>query len=365
MDGTPAERPRAGRPRADCITPRELVFNITLQCPLKCAHCCFSSDMFQQGHLSLADVERAIEQGARIGTLEIVQFVGGDPFLHADIMAKAIAVARRHGLAAGATTSAYWAKTPERARKVLAPLADAGMTEITLSYDDAHAAFVKLDSVRNALEAALSHGLSTRIAVVLEPGATLTAEVLRRRLEVVDRPEVMVYETTVNSTGRAAETDEETAAARAALDGVYRGPCLSVFRNITVNHDGAVLPCCGVLPHFPDLHVGHLHREGVDGAVRRAFDDPLLKWIAFEGPVAILADVTADDPRPLRPEAFDGICTACERIFGDPAMLRRVRARAVERADRIAAFELAYRAGGLYLPPPALQPAQGQEDGDA
>jgi uncharacterized radical SAM superfamily Fe-S cluster-containing enzyme len=87
-----------GQQSRTVISPRELVINVTLRCPLKCAHCCFSSDMFQHGHLSLDDTLLAIRQAAQVSGIEIVHFVGGDPFLHADIMAEACALARELGL---------------------------------------------------------------------------------------------------------------------------------------------------------------------------------------------------------------------------------------------------------------------------
>lgn len=351
MDGIRHAHADTGPTRADATAPRELVINLTLRCPLKCSHCCFSSDMFQEGHLSLADVNLAITQAARLEGLEIVHFVGGDPFLHTDIMAGAIRHARDIGLGAGATTSAYWAKTPERALAVLAPLVEAGLTELTVSYDDAHAEFVRLSSIDAAVRAALALGVTLRVAVVADPGARLTAAVLRQRLGLAGRPDVKVYETGVNSTGRAAEQGSGTPAERARQDQAYRGHCKSVLRSITVNRDGNIMPCCGVLPHHDTLHIGNIHAGGVGEAVSAAYADPLLKWIAFEGPVAILADVTAADPVPLRPEDFDGICTACDRIFGNPEMLARVRERAREQEGRIALYETVYTAAGLFLPP--------------
>jgi MoaA/NifB/PqqE/SkfB family radical SAM enzyme len=333
--------------------PRELVINLTLRCPLKCSHCCFSSDMDKVGQLPLADVERAISQAARLNTIEIVHFVGGDPFLHPDVLAAAMAHAAAEGLLCGVTTSAYWAKSPKRALESLEPLRRAGLAQITISYDDAHAAFLAPRYVANALSAAQSLGLRTRVAVVVEPQSTITAAWIIARLGI-DPQKVHVYETAINSTGRAAEGDTDTRNQRGAQEGVYRGPCHSMLCAITVDHDGGIRPCCGVLPHRDGLSIGNIRATDVDAAVRTAYDDLLFKWIAFEGPVAILADVTADDPRPLRPTEFDGICTACDRIFGDPDMLARVRHRAEEQRTRIVALETLYGAMGLFEPPTSV-----------
>lgn len=336
------------------IAPRELVINVTLRCPLKCAHCCFSSDMFQHGHLSIADARLAITQAARVGGIEIVQFVGGDPFLHADIMAEACALARELGLRCGATTSAYWAKNAAHARKVLTPLVAAGLTELTISYDDSHAEFVRIGAIRFGVEAALELGLALRLAVTIGPGARLTAASLRDSLGLAARDDVKIYETPINATGRAIADEISTdAAAQAAA----AGPCFSVLRSFTVTHDGAILPCCGVLPHYDGLRVGSLDAGGMEEAVATAFADPLFKALAFEGPAAVLEDLGERG-------CYGGVCEACDRIFRDPAVLARARRRAEERLPLITAMEHAFRGAGLFAPPERL-PDRSEGETDA
>jgi len=332
-------------------SPMELVINLTLRCPLKCSHCCFSSDMSQHGHLPFPEIERAIAQAALLGTFRIVHFVGGDPFIYPDALAAGVAQAAAQGLDAGVTTSAYWAKNETRALETLERMRSAGLTEITISYDDPHAKFVPLRFIQYALKAALALRLKTRIAVVVEPGAQITAAWMRDALNV-DPETVLVYETPVNSTGRAAEVEDDERLRRQAQDTVYRGPCHSMLRAITVDHEGDIRPCCGVLPHREGLSLGNLSETDVAAAVRTAYDDLLYKWIAFEGPVAVLLDVTAQDAKPFKPEDFDGICTACDAIFSDPALLSRARQRAQERAARVDAFERLYAHAGLFVPPP-------------
>ncbi len=192
-------------------TPRELVIHLTYQCPLKCAHCCFSSDMTQAGHLPEAQVQQAIDQAAQIHSMERVNFVGGEPFLHQGILESACRHAREHGLRASATTSAYWATTEVRAIEVLAPLAEAGLDRIIISYDDPHAAFLREKNIVNAYRAARTLGVFAKIAVVVEPGCRIDknymASLLGLPLEGDETGEI--YETTINSTGRAREDASE------------------------------------------------------------------------------------------------------------------------------------------------------------
>lgn len=315
------------------VQPSALVVNVTLQCPLKCAHCCYSSDMFKAGHMSAADVKLAITQAATIPTIRIVHFIGGDPFLHPDILKESIAHASGLGLGAGITTSAFWAKSAAHASEVLGGLGDVGLTELTISYDDAHAKFLRFKYIVNAVGAAISCGIKLRVAVVIEPASKITADSLRVDLGLENDNTVQIYETSINSTGRATEQESAELRERAQHDQVYRGSCQSVLRNIQVTSEGDIIPCCGVLPHHKSMMVGNLLQDGVSASVKCATSDPLYQWISEEGPVAILGKITENDVHPLRPEQFDGVCTACDRMFSSPELLLRARKQATLRTD--------------------------------
>lgn len=306
--------------------PVALVINVTLRCPLKCAHCCYSSDMTKTGHLSLDDVKAAISQAAAAHRFDAVHFVGGDPLLHPALVRDAIEHAAEQGLQTGITTSAFWAKSRERARDVVSMLKAAGLSEITLSYDDAHAQFLKSSHIANAVSAAIDAGLKARVAVVIEPDSRITPASLRAALALDDS--VQVYAMAVNSTGRAADVETDRADLRKRWEHAYRGPCTSVLRNFQVDPEGNVYPCCGVLPHRETMVVGHVREGGLNQAIRHAEGDMLLRWIRSEGPVEVLVRTTADDPVPLAREDFDGVCTACDRLYSSIHLLSRARALA-------------------------------------
>ncbi|MDQ3820138.1 MAG: radical SAM protein, partial [Acidobacteriota bacterium] len=182
---------------ASAIVPRELIIHLTLQCPLRCAHCCVNSDMSKKGHLDLECVLRLIEEASHIQTIERVDFVGGDPFLHQDILHAAFKYASQRDLKTAVVTSAYWATSKEKALKVLKPLAEAGLGRITLSYDDPHAEFVPEEKIVWAFSAAQELALETFVAVAVEPGARITKSYMEELLNDSRRgaARVHIYET--------------------------------------------------------------------------------------------------------------------------------------------------------------------------
>ncbi|MCQ4165545.1 hypothetical protein NM961_12575 [Tahibacter sp. P2K] len=313
--------------------------------------------MGQHGCLDLAAACRAIDDAARMDSVQQVSFVGGDPFLVPDLMRQALQHARGHGLQGTATTSAFWARSPARARAILEPLVQAGLGELVVSYDDAHAEFVPLRNVENAVAAAREFSLRLYVAVTLDAGARIDAAYLRRLLHIAEGdPRETVYEVLVNATGRAADNAAADAAtARRADSRVYRGACHSALQNIQVTHTGQILPCCGVLPHDARMVIGDVSRgDRVDEAVAAAYQDPLWSWIALEGPVQVLVQATAGSAQPLAATDFDGICSACSRLFGSPELLAAARAAAQRKRADLGVHTSVLAALGLWRPP---QPA--------
>lgn len=343
------------------MSDTELVIHLTYRCPLACSHCCFSSDMSREGHLDLDEILQAIDDASRLPSMRRLEFVGGDPFMHADLMLVATRHARERGFhTVGAVTSAYWAGSAERARRELEPLAEAGLSVLTISFDDMHAEFVRSKVVGNAYRAARDLGLLTKVAVTLQPGCSIDRAAV---LDILgagedDAGTLIVYETFINSVGRAkSSASSADLAARRRDERVYRGGCGSVLRNFSVTADRYVEPCCGVIPYQSALSSGRLGERPLDEMILEACDDPVLKWLAFEGPVEILKQITRDDAVPAIDEDFDGICTACEALFSSPGNLEKLQAALPDKQHSLAIQELIYRAAGLFDPP---SPAPGR-----
>jgi len=310
------------------VAPAELAIHLTYRCPLSCAHCCFSSDMSQHGHLDREIAIGAVEAAAAVEGMERINFVGGDPFLQTDLMADVLGRAKNLGLDGSATTSAYWATSERKALQVLAPLVQAGLSRLIISYDDMHARFLKIKHVVNAYRSARQLGIDVCVAVVLQPGSKIDAGHVYDALGVAphDDPGLTIYETAISSTGRAREgVEEDELFARRQAPQVYRGPCSSVLRDFSVTPEGQVLPCCGVLPFRQEMVVGDLNREPLRAAIDRAYNDAAMKWIALEGPVALLCEITAESDTPFAEDDFDGVCHACDVLYSSPELLQRLR----------------------------------------
>jgi len=127
---------------------------LTYKCDGECDHCFVWSSPQAPGTMRLDQVREAIRQAAEIDSVDSVYFEGGEPFLFYPIMLKGVELARDHGLDAGIVSNAYWAESVEDAELWLRPLAELGLSDLSLSTDDYHGETESARRVANATEAA-------------------------------------------------------------------------------------------------------------------------------------------------------------------------------------------------------------------
>jgi organic radical activating enzyme len=334
------------------IVPTILALHLTYRCPLQCAHCCVDAGPGRRTELTAEQIKTLIRQAALDCKVEGIGITGGDPFLIPELAALAVAEATAYGLKAHIVTSAYWAKSPQEADERLGAIGARSLDELCISYDDSHAQYVKFDRISHAYQAAMKRGLKVRFLIAAEPGSVIDRAWLHNQIKNLENYNPALTSFTcgaVVSTGRAfATSTPELRLSRASSEEKYLGPCPIVFRRLAVNPDGNILACCGTVPFYQDLCIGNVSTHTLPEAVAGMYDNLLLKWIAFEGPVEVLKTITASDKRPLTDRDFEGICQACDLLFSTPSLKARAYSGAVEHFERIAVEELIFRSLGHF-----------------
>lgn len=202
--------------QGNTIKPIYLAIHLTYKCPAKCDHCCFSSGPGVNGRIDLETAERAIDQAAQISTLTMVGFTGGEPMLYPRELVKLLRKSKNHGLRTRIVTSAAWAKKAEKAEEMLADLKEAGLDEISLSYDDSHAPFITERQIANCVRAAASNKIPVAINVCVDIDAKITGATVKELLEAegIDTTTIRLQDTLINSTGRAEKLTSDQLATR-------------------------------------------------------------------------------------------------------------------------------------------------------
>jgi hypothetical protein len=321
----------------------ELVFSTTNRCTAKCEDCPIVPSVDPPARIKYEDMIRIVDQVRSWGSLRLVVFTGGEAFLLGKDLRSAVAYAAQSGILTRIVTNAYWAKSRDRAVRVLAELKEAGLSELNISCDDYHQAFVPLDNVRNANAAAAQIGLPALLVHRQKPGGEITPQFLSKYFGVElrvwrqggENPDNNVICTSRNVPIRA--TRRATDAVQVDVqddDRQWTGACKSVLRSIVVFPDLSVQICCGIaLSSIPELTIGSLSETDLLEILKRGNQDLIANWLALEGPSSILSFVREKDPDIRLPSQYVGRCHLCNELFTNPRVRKVLAEHAEERRD--------------------------------
>ena len=110
---------------------------LTYKCNFECDHCFVWGSPWQQGTMTLAQIEDILEQGRELGTVEWVYFEGGEPCLFYPVLLRAVCRASDLGFRVGIVTNGYWAIAREDALEWLRPFAGR-VDDLSISNDALH-----------------------------------------------------------------------------------------------------------------------------------------------------------------------------------------------------------------------------------
>jgi len=113
-------------------------FLTTYACNFECEHCFLYSSPSSRGTFTADQIRSVLDEAVRIGTIDMVFFEGGEPFLYYPLVLEGIDLARSRGIKTGIVTNAYWATSAEDAELWLRPLQERGVTTISISDDSLH-----------------------------------------------------------------------------------------------------------------------------------------------------------------------------------------------------------------------------------
>lgn len=149
-------------------------FLLTYVCNFECDHCFLYCGPNSEGTFTLSQVKQVLDEAAKIGTVTMVYFEGGEPFLYYPLMVEGIKIARNKGFETGVVTNSYWATTEEDAQLWLRPLVDLQVADLSVSDDAFHHGDVKVTPAQLALAAARHLGLSSDSICIDEPAVEMS-----------------------------------------------------------------------------------------------------------------------------------------------------------------------------------------------
>ncbi len=113
-------------------------FILTYTCNFECDHCFLYCSPRSHGTFTIGQVTQVLDEAQKIGTVEWIFFEGGEPFLYFPLLNESIKRAHLRGFKVGVVTNCYGANSEEDAELWLRPLAESGVSFVSISNDTFH-----------------------------------------------------------------------------------------------------------------------------------------------------------------------------------------------------------------------------------
>jgi pyruvate-formate lyase-activating enzyme len=304
-------------------------FRFTYHCNISCRHCYNSSGPHAKAQRIELDAMRAIiaqMQGAGIPALNLT---GGEPFLYPDDLMALIAAGRASRLdAISIYSNGFWAETAEKADKMLARLATAGLMQgagdfIKVSTGAYHQEFVGFDRV--VLLAQRYHRMFVRKLPVdyeVAPGDKARSAEVRKHLaaEGLDQCIAVSFRET-QPLGRARNLQGSELK---TID----VPC-GMIEEIVFDPDGTARPCCGFNNENNGVAIGMADVHSLRDLVKRMQNDPVLQFLAKNPMNAIFEHIGVE----RNAKGYAGPCNLCQHALGALADKEQLQARLFDQQE--------------------------------
>jgi hypothetical protein len=296
---------------------RQLVLTLSEGCNYRCRHCLCGDEALsgKGGYITYDDVVKIIDSAAEVGTFYIIGFVGGEPFLRYNDMLKiSDYVYKTYQCPLSVSTTAYWAATYDTALEKLEPLVERGLVSMLVSLGDFHLEFGTLQTVGNALKAALELGVRCTAQDIITKRSR-RIDHFRKMLEpYLDTTKLEWIENDMAHAGNAEKYIPYDDLLKKPLE---PGGC-SIEKNFNVQPDGSVKPCCGGGLKAKRLTMGNAKIESIGSITERMQTNPLINALIISKGPYYLAKLLADNGHPeyLQRE-YAGSCDGCYKILTD------------------------------------------------
>ena len=247
-----------------------LHFLLTYQCTQECDHCFVWASPNHLQTMTLTQIRELLSEAKKLGTVDMIWFEGGEPFLYYQIMLKGIEEARKRGLKVGVLSNAYWATSFEDAVEWLRPLAELSIASLGLSSDEFHGEELMAERVKNGVLAASK--------LDLQVGIMATKAVPAKLAELCGSASEIMYR------GRAAKK---------LLKGAPRSPWVKFDK---CPHENLLAPervhvdPLGYIHVCQGLSMGNCWKKPLSEIVQSydAAAHPIIKWLVKGGPAALV-----------------------------------------------------------------------------
>jgi hypothetical protein len=319
----------------------------TRRCTAACDHCCVGASPRATAAIPVERIHRLIDEAARIPSMELIAFTGGECFLLGGDLDDAVGHAKGNGFTTRVISNGYWAVNERAARRRIGGLRARGLDEMMLSTGTFHQRFVPVERIVHAARAAAEAGILTRISVEeCDQSAFDDTLLLAELAGPIGRKQIYVARSpwTTDAGGRGETSLTHERWMSGATDRA-EGRCAQVLTVIAVTPDQQLVACCGFpLEELPQLRIGSVAHRALDDVLHETPDELLKMWLHVAGPSGIADFVARHVPGYALPPS-PSICQSCITLLRDRTAMRVVAEHADEIVQSVADAYVRLQAG--------------------
>ena len=301
---------------------------ITDCCNAHCEMCCSGREDFKKERKTLNrdELDLILSQVKDCDEITAIGVTGGEPMLFPGLVQHICDFDFGREVKISVKTNGFWGADRRRAKEFISKNSGV-LTHISFSYDESHRRYVSLESIKNIIDIATAHSVTTDIVGCFFADSVQPGDILN---ELGDYAYKTRFEyQPVFRTGLAADFDESRFVHLYEV-GKDNLVCTAPLKqSILVTSDLDLYPCCSQIAQNTILRLGNLREKHLASLLSEMKHNRLLVKLFTEGLDELLeaVDVHKECPRNLSVP-----CEACEYLFRDGRFLGRIH-ELLERED--------------------------------
>lgn len=299
-----------------------MVFNnvglvLTDCCNAHCEMCCSGRDDFkeQRRTLSEGDLDLVLGQIKDCDEISVIGVTGGEPMLFQSLVQRICNYDFGRKVKISIKTNGFWGADKRHAEEFISRNAGV-MTHISFSYDEFHRRYVSLEYIKNIIDIATEHSVTTDIVGCFFADSIRPGDILN---DLGDYAYKTRFEyQPVFRTGLAADFDESRFVHLYEVGKDHLACTAPLKQSLLITPDLDFYPCCSQVAQNTVLKIGNLRERPLADLLSDMKHNKLLVKIFTEGLDGLLEAV---DLHKECPRSLSVPCEACEFLFGDTRFL--------------------------------------------
>lgn len=324
----------------NACAPRKPSFELGLMyshtCNIACRHCGILSHPKNRKRMTEPDFMALIDRAAALPEPpDLVVFTGGEPFVHPDVMERALIRCRDYGLPTRVVTNGFWARDVGQGLDLLMRMQEAGLNALNFSADVWHLEFMDAGILHNAIDCAQLLGFHAVVNMAVLDDTDVVGQFCdhygfsRDRVEALDQAKFRAAEGNpdlsrslldkihlswgrVVRLGRAADEIDDFLPMRLAY--FSTGGCGEVINRPVIYPDGDLQACCCAGGKIASFRVGNIHDTPLSDLITKMRQRSHFRYINTLGPVALHEALAKAGQGVDADQSFASICDICVKL---------------------------------------------------